>query len=107
MTDAQRSAVPPVEQPIVRTHPDTGRKAVFLGDHAESIVGMSYEEGRAFIDALNDRIVSLARTYTHRWRRRDFMVWDNRCLLHKAEGYDTGREARVIRRCTILGEAPA
>jgi taurine dioxygenase len=107
MTDAQRAAVPPVDHPIIRTHPETGRKCVFLGDHAETIDGMDYNEARRFIDALNARIVSLARTYTHHWRPRDFMVWDNRCLLHKAGSYDTVREPRVIRRCTVLGEVPA
>lgn len=107
MTEAQRSAVPPVDHPVVRTHPETGRKCIFLGDHAEVIQGWGHEEGRAFIDALNERIVSLARIYTHRWRPGDFMVWDNRCLLHKAESYDTAREPRVIRRCTVLGEAPS
>ena len=106
MTEAQRAAVPPVDHPIVRTHPETGRKCIFLGDHAESIQGMDYAEGRRFIDALNERIVAAARTYTHRWRPGDFMVWDNRCLLHKAESYDTAHEPRVVRRCTILGEAP-
>jgi alpha-ketoglutarate-dependent taurine dioxygenase len=106
MTAAQRAAVPPVDHPIVRTHPETGRKCIFLGDHAESIVGMDYDEGRTLIDALNERIVALARVYMHRWRPGDFMVWDNRCLLHRAEGYDTAREPRVIRRCTILGEVP-
>ncbi len=107
MTDAQRAAVPPVDHPIIRTHPETGRKCVFLGDHAETIEGMGYDEARRFIDSLNERIVSLARTYTHHWRPRDFMVWDNRCLLHKAGSYDTAREPRVIRRCTVLGEVPA
>jgi alpha-ketoglutarate-dependent taurine dioxygenase len=106
MTEAQRAAVPPIDHPIVRTQPETGRKCVFLGDHAESIQGMDYAEGRRFIDALNERIVAAARTYTHRWRPGDFMVWDNRCLLHKAESYDTAHEPRVVRRCTILGEAP-
>jgi taurine dioxygenase len=106
MTDEQRAAAPPVDQPIVRTHPETHRKCIFLGDHAESIVGMPYDEGRAFIDALNDRVIALAPQYHHRWRPRDFMVWDNRCLQHKAESYDTAREPRVIRRCTVLGEAP-
>jgi alpha-ketoglutarate-dependent 2,4-dichlorophenoxyacetate dioxygenase len=56
---------------------------------------------------LNARIVELARIYTHRWRPGDFMVWDNRCLLHRAESYDTAREPRVIRRCTVIGEVPA
>ena len=107
MTDAQRAAVPPVAHPVIRTHPETHRKCVFLGDHAETIEGMDYAEARRFIDALNERIVSLARTYTHHWRPRDFMVWDNRCLLHKAGSYDTAREPRVIRRCTVLGEVPA
>ena len=107
LTEAQRQAVPPVDHPVVRTHPETGRKCVFLGDHAESILGMEYAEGRAFIDALNERLVAAARTYTHRWRPGDFMVWDNRCLLHRGESYDTAHEPRVIRRCTVLGEVPA
>lgn len=106
MTDAQRAAVPPVDHPVIRTHPETGRKCVFLGDHAETIEGMDYAEARRFIDALNERVVSLARTYTHHWRPRDFMVWDNRCLMHKAGSYDTAHEPRVIRRCTVLGEVP-
>ncbi|MEJ0067741.1 MAG: TauD/TfdA family dioxygenase [Pseudomonadota bacterium] len=106
MTDAQRAAAPPVDHPVVRTHPETGRKCLFLGDHAETIQGMDYAAGRAFIDALNDRIAAAARIYTHRWRPGDVMVWDNRCLLHKAESYDLAREARVIRRCTVLGDVP-
>ena len=106
MTDAQRAAVPPVDHPVIRTHPETGRKCVFLGDHAEMIEGMEYAEARRFIDALNERVVGLARTYTHHWRPRDFMVWDNRCLMHKAGSYDAAREPRVIRRCTVLGDVP-
>lgn len=107
MTEAQRAAVPPVDHPILRTHPETGRKCIFLGDHAEAIQGMDYDQGRRFIDALNERIVRLARIYTHRWRPGDFMVWDNRCLMHKAGAYDTAREPRVIRRCTVIGEVPS
>jgi taurine dioxygenase len=106
MTDAQRRAVPPVEQPVVRVHPETGRKAIYLGDHAEQVVGMAYEEGRAFIDGLNDRAVAIGRTYFHAWRPGDLMVWDNRCLQHKAGSYDTATEPRVIRRCTVLGDLP-
>jgi taurine dioxygenase len=104
MTEAQRKAAPPVEHPVVRIHPETGRKAIYLGDHAESIVGMAYDEGRDFIERLNERIVSIGRTYFHNWRPRDLMVWDNRCLLHKAGTYDTATEPRVIRRCTVLGD---
>ena len=107
LTAAQRQAAPPADHPIVRTHPETGRRCIFLGDHAESIQGMGYAEGRAFIDALNERITAAARIYAHRWRPGDFIVWDNRCLLHRAESYDTAREPRVIRRCTVLGGVPA
>jgi taurine dioxygenase len=106
MTDAQRKTAPPVEQPVVRVHPETGRKAIYLGDHAERIVGMPYDEGRLLIDALNDRAVAIGRTYFHAWRPGDLMVWDNRCLQHKAGSYDTATEPRVIRRCTVLGDLP-
>jgi taurine dioxygenase len=106
MSAAQRGKVPPVDHPIVRTHPETGRKCLFLGDHAETIAGWDYAAGRDFIEALNERIIGLARIYTHRWRPGDLMVWDNRCLMHKAGSYDTAREARVIRRCTVLGDVP-
>jgi taurine dioxygenase len=106
MSAAQRAKVPPVDHPIVRTHPETGRKCLFLGDHAETIQGWDHAAGRAFIEKLNERIIALARIYTHRWRPGDLMVWDNRCLMHKAGSYDTAREARVIRRCTVLGDVP-
>jgi taurine dioxygenase len=107
MTEEQRRAVPPVDHPIVRTHPDTGRKAVFLGDHAESIVGMDYAPGREFIEALNARLVRPELVYSHRWQPRDFVIWDNRCTLHRALEFDTAQVLRIIRRCTVLGEVPA
>ena len=106
MTDAQRCEVPPVDHPLVRVHPDTGRKCVFLGDHAEYIQGMDYTEGRCLIDELNQMIVHDDLTYQHRWQPGQLILWDNRCLLHRATSYDTARAARVIRRCTVLGEAP-
>ena len=53
MTAEQKAKVPPIAHPIVRTHPETGRKAIFLGDHAQEIEGMDYDEGRALIEELN------------------------------------------------------
>ena len=106
MTAEQSAKVPPVPHPIVRTHPETGRKAVFLGDHAECIEGMDYETGRALIDELNALITSPSRVYTHKWNPRECMVWDNRCLLHRATGFDTARHRRLMRRCTINGDRP-
>jgi taurine dioxygenase len=106
MTDAQRREVPPVDHPIVRTHPDTGRKCLFLGDHAEFIAGMAYDEGRALIDALNTLAVHPDLTYEHRWTPGELIVWDNRCLMHRATDYDPAVQRRVVRRCTVLGEEP-
>jgi taurine dioxygenase len=106
MTEAQRNAVPPVDHPVVRTHPETGRKCLFLGDHAEYILGMDYDEGRALIEELNALAIHPDLTYAHRWQPGQLILWDNRCLLHRATEYDVGREPRVIRRCTVLGEVP-
>ena len=106
LTAAQSAKVPPVAHPIVRTHPETGRKAIFLGDHAESIEGMVYEEGRALIEALNVMITPPAQVYSHKWRPRECIVWDNRCTLHRATGFDEANLIRVMRRCTIVGDKP-
>jgi len=107
LTDEQRRARPPVDHPVVRTHPETGRQCLFLGDHAESIVGLPYDEGRALIDELNALAIHPDLTYEHRWKEGELIVWDNRCVLHRATGYDAVNEGRVIRRCTVLGEVPA
>jgi taurine dioxygenase len=106
MTDAQRSATPPVDHPVVRTHPETGRKCLYLGDHAEYILGMPYAVGRALIEELNALAVHADLTYEHRWNIRELIVWDNRCVMHRATPYDPVTQGRVIRRCTVLGEVP-
>jgi taurine dioxygenase len=106
LTAKQKSEVPPIAHPIVRTHPDTGRKAIFLGDHAESIEGMDYGEGRALIEELNVMITLPERVYTHSWSPRECIVWDNRCTLHRATPFDEARLKRVMRRCTINGDRP-
>jgi taurine dioxygenase len=106
MTDELRRATPPVDHPVVRTHPQTKRKCLFLGDHAESIVGMPYEEGRALIDELNALAPHPDLTYEHRWQPGQLLVWDNRCTMHRATPYDPVSEGRVIRRCTVLGDIP-
>lgn len=106
MTEAQKRERPPVDHPIVRTHPETGRKCVYLGDHAQSIVGLPYDEGRALIEELNAMIIHADLTYEHRWTPGELLLWDNRCVLHKATAFDEAREGRVVRRCTVLGEVP-
>jgi taurine dioxygenase len=106
MTEEQRRARPPVDHPMVRTHPETGRKCIYLGDHAEWIVGVPYEEGRALIEEVNELAVHPDLTYEHRWTPGQLIAWDNRCVMHKATPYDPATQRRVIRRCTVLGEVP-
>ena len=107
MTEEQKRAKPPVDHPIVRTHPETGRKCIYLGDHAEYILGMPYDEGRALIEELNALAVHPDLTYEHHWTARELLVWDNRCVMHRATAYDPATQRRVIRRCTVLGEVPS
>jgi taurine dioxygenase len=106
MTAAQKEKVPPVDHPMVRTHPETRRKCLYLGDHAEYIVGMDYAAGRALIEELNALAIHPDLTYRHKWQPGQFIVWDNRCLQHRATEYDPATQRRVIRRCTVLGEVP-
>ena len=107
MSEAQKRARPPVDHPLVRTHPETGRRCLYLGDHAEYIQGMDYAAGRALIEEINAQAIHPSRVYRHRWCNGDLIVWDNRCLLHRATEYDTATVRRVMRRCTVLGEVPA
>jgi taurine dioxygenase len=106
LTEARRLAKPPVDHPIVRTHPESRRKCLYLGDHAEYILGMPYDEGRALIEELNALAVHRDLSYEHRWKTGELIVWDNRCVLHRATAYDAATQGRVIRRCTVLGEVP-
>ena len=106
MSEEQKKARPPMDHPIVRTHPETGRKCIFLGDHAWYVQDMPFDEGRQLIEDLNAAIIDPERVYTHRWRPGDLVIWDNRCMLHKAEPYDVANAARVMRRCTVVGEVP-
>jgi alpha-ketoglutarate-dependent taurine dioxygenase len=103
MTPEQKAKVPPVPHPIVRTHPETGAKCFYLGDHAESVEGLAYDEGRALIEELNVAATPASLVYTHQWQPGECMVWDNRATLHRATGFDTAAHKRVMRRCTILG----
>ena len=107
LTEAQRLAKPPVDHPVVRTHPETRRKCLYLGDHAEYILGMPYDEGRALIEELNALAVHPDLTYEHGWKTQELLIWDNRCVMHRATPYDAATQGRVIRRCTVLGEVPA
>lgn len=104
LTDEQRAKTPDVAHPVVRIHPDTGRKALFLGDDVISHVeGMDRAEGKALMDELLRHATSDRFCYRHRWRRGDLVIYDNRCTLHRATGYDENAHERTLLRTSIEG----
>jgi taurine dioxygenase len=107
MTEEQKRAAPPVEHPIVRIHPETGRKAIYLGEHASHVAGMPLEEGRALVKRINAHATQPRFVYRHRWRLRDFVIWDNRCILHSATDFDWMNDVRLMRRTTVIEPAEA
>ncbi len=104
MTDEQKRAAPPVEWPLVRTHPESGRKCLYLGEHAARIKDMSYEEGRALIDRLNAHAAHDKYVYRHVWKLNELVMWDNRALIHSATEFDWMNDVRILRRTTTVGE---
>lgn len=108
LTPAERAATPPVVHPLVRTHPDTGRKSLYIGMYCATIVGMAEAAGRALIDRLQAHATHPQFLYVHRWRPRDLIFWDNRCLLHRAiANYEVKKHRRVLQRAVVRGTAPA
>ena len=105
-TDAERAAVPPVQQAVVRTHPATGRKSLYLGSHASYIIGRPVEEGRALLRDLLDFATQPQFVYRHVWRRHDLVMWDNRCALHRGRPWEERRYRRVMHRTTVAGAGP-
>ena len=101
------AAYPPTVQPVVRIHPETKRKALYLGDRGVSrFVGMTEDESSPLLTFLGRHAVRYEFTYRHRWTASDLVMWDNRCMLHIAlSDYDLGRDARFMIRCAVAGEA--
>ena len=98
---------PGADHPLVRTHPDTGRKSLYIGNHSTGIVGLAEEEGRALLAELLAHATQPRFVYTHRWRLGDLVMWDNRVLLHRAVlNYDTARDRRVMHRSVVKGPVP-
>jgi alpha-ketoglutarate-dependent taurine dioxygenase len=99
--------LPPVDHPLVRTHPDTGRKALYLGNHAMQIIGMAEDEGSELLAELLEQVTRPRFTYAHRWRPGDLVMWDNRCTLHRAvANYAMNRYRRIMHRNVVKGGVP-
>ena len=98
---------PAVEHPLVRTHPDTGRKSLYLGNHATHIRGLPEAESAALLAELLARATQRQLVYSHRWRIGDLVMWDNRCLLHRVVLGDALRQyRRIMHRSVVRGTVP-
>jgi taurine dioxygenase len=107
LTPEQLAALKEVWHPIVRTHPDTGRKALFVNPgHTTRIEGMDDAESRALLETLFAHSLLPAHVYRHKWRIGDTVFWDNRRVMHQAESYDMSRYTRHMHRTCIHGDRP-
>lgn len=103
---ALKAQYPDAEHPVVRTHPETGRKALFVSEHFTTrIVGLPEDESRALLDELFTHSVRAEHLYRHAWRDHDLVFWDNRSLMHLAAG-TPDHLRRKLYRTTIEGDAP-
>ncbi len=98
-TGEQKRGMPPVRWKIVRTHPGSGRKSLFIGSHANRIVGWPVAEGRMFLLDLLEHATQRKFVYRHEWRVGDLVIWDNRCTLHRGRPYNM-TQRRELRRTT-------
>ncbi len=99
----QKKLNPPIAQPVVRTHPETGKKALYLGDKVKRFDGMTEEESQPLIKYLNAHATQPEFLYRHQWRKNDIVVWDNRCTQHQALGDFDETQLRHMERTTVLG----
>jgi len=106
LTEAEKVNFRPVLQRLVRTHPVTGRKSLYLSAHAGGIVGWPRPEALAFLRDLNEHATQRQFVHAHRWRQHDLVIWDNRQTMHRARRYNDTGEVRDMRRTTVAGEAP-
>jgi taurine dioxygenase len=108
LSEASRAVVPDgVLHPLVRTHPESGRRAIYLNPiRIEGIVGMPEHDALVLLDALLAHATQPQYEYRHRWQPGDMVMWDNRCLLHKANGDYDMEQTRYLYRIMLKGDAP-
>jgi alpha-ketoglutarate-dependent 2,4-dichlorophenoxyacetate dioxygenase len=104
-SEEERAAMPPTAQALVRRIPESGRKSLYLASHAGRILGMPEREGRALVDQLIAHATQRQFVYSHRWRVRDVVMWDERCTMHRGTEFDDLRWKRDLQRATIRDAA--
>ena len=106
-SEAEIRERPPVEHPLVRRDPDTGRRALYIGAHAAGIVAVPEDEGKALLAELLAHATQPQFVYAHRWLPGDLVMWDNRYLLHRAvANYAMATHRRVLHRTVVRGTVP-
>jgi alpha-ketoglutarate-dependent 2,4-dichlorophenoxyacetate dioxygenase len=106
INDDMKRAMPAVRHPIVRVIPESGRTALYIGNHATHVIGWPLEAGQRFLQELNDFAAEPRFVYIHKWKPGDFVIWDNRCTLHRGAGWDVFKHKRDLRRTTINEHGP-
>jgi alpha-ketoglutarate-dependent 2,4-dichlorophenoxyacetate dioxygenase len=104
LSEAEIAAFRPVHQRLVRTHPVTGRKSLFLAAHAGAIEGWTIPEAQMFLRDLTEHATQREFVYSHQWRLHDLVIWDNRQTMHRARRFDDRNEVRDVRRTTLAGD---
>jgi alpha-ketoglutarate-dependent 2,4-dichlorophenoxyacetate dioxygenase len=104
-SEEERAMFRPVRQRLVRTHPVTGRKSLYLSSHAGAIIGMPTPEARVLLRDLTEHATQPQFVYVHKWRQWDLVMWDNRQMMHRVRRYDE-TQPRDMRRTTVAGNAP-
>ena len=103
-SEEERAMFRPVRQRLVRTHPVSGRRSLYLSSHAGGIVGMPMPEARILLRDLNEHATQPKFVYVHHWRTGDLVMWDNRQMMHRVRRYDES-QPRDMRRTTVAGDA--
>jgi alpha-ketoglutarate-dependent 2,4-dichlorophenoxyacetate dioxygenase len=104
-TDEEKQLFKPVRQRLVRTHPVTGRKSLYLSSHAGTVVGMPMPYARILMRDLTEHATQPQFVYVHKWKVDDLVMWDNRQTMHRGRRYDE-TQPRDVRRTTVAGDAP-
>ena len=102
-SEEERAMFRPVRQRLVRTHPVSGRKSLYLSSHAGAIIGMPMPEARILLKDLNEHATQPKFVYVHHWRAGDLVMWDNRQMMHRVRRYDES-QPRDMRRTTVAGD---
>ena len=92
--------------PLVRTHPETGRKAIYVGSHTREIEGWDFHESRTLIDSLIEHSTQPEFIYQHKWNAGDMVLWDNRSAMHRGLAFEDQKVKRRLHRTTIAGTGP-